>query len=95
MADLEFYGRSWHRYGSTCVEMVRKGYRNVIFEDPALEGASEAVIQHRHEQWAASHGLYVAIGIPRLDYPLLLDDRCIRSILASATPRKPSVIEYG
>lgn len=95
MADLEFYERSWHRSGSTCVEMIREGYRNVIFEDPALEGASEAVIQRRHEQWVASHGLGVFSGIPRLDYPLLLDDRCIRSILASAAPRKPSVIEYG
>ncbi|KAJ5789192.1 uncharacterized protein N7518_006203 [Penicillium psychrosexuale] len=48
MADLEFYERSWHRFDLKCVEMVREGYRNVIFEDPALEGASEAVIQRRH-----------------------------------------------
>lgn len=95
MSDLEFYERSWHRSGATCVEMIREGYRNVIFEDPALEGASEAVIQRRHEQWVTSHGLYLASGLPRLGYALLLDDRCIRSILASATPRKPSFIEYG
>ncbi|KAJ5400171.1 hypothetical protein N7465_010660 [Penicillium sp. CMV-2018d] len=95
MADLEFYERSWHQCGATSVEMVREGYRNVIFEDPALEGASEAVIQRRHKQWVESHGLDVFSGIPRFDYALLLDDRCIRSILASAAPRKPSAIEYG
>ncbi|KAI2715837.1 hypothetical protein CBS147318_5688 [Penicillium roqueforti] len=95
MADLEFYERSWHRFDLKCVEMVREGYRNVIFEDPALEGASEAVIQRRHKEWVESHGLRISSGIPRLGYALLLDDRCIRSILASAAPRKPSVIEQG
>ncbi|KAJ5501521.1 hypothetical protein N7453_006338 [Penicillium expansum] len=95
MAGLEFYERSYHQLGATCVEMIREGYRNVIFEDPALEGASEAVIQRRHKQWVENHGLYVCSGVPRLGYAVLLDDRCIRSILASAAPRKPSVIEYG
>ncbi|KAJ6123878.1 hypothetical protein N7471_011195 [Penicillium samsonianum] len=44
IADLEIYKRSWYRFGATYIEMIREGYRNVIFKDPTLEGASEAVI---------------------------------------------------
>ncbi|CAG8909959.1 unnamed protein product [Penicillium egyptiacum] len=78
MADLEFYERSWYHLRATCVEMIREGYRNVIFEDPVLEGTSEAVIQRRHKQWVENHGLYTCSDVPRLGCALLLDDRCIR-----------------
>ncbi|KAJ6191177.1 hypothetical protein N7519_001198 [Penicillium mononematosum] len=93
MADLEFFERNWSQTGATCVKMIREGYRNVIFEDPTLEGASEAVIQRRHQKWVEDHGLYVCSAVPRLNYPLLLDERCVRSILASSEPRRPPALQ--
>jgi hypothetical protein len=30
----------------------------VIFEDPALEGASEAVVRSRYRAWLETRGLY-------------------------------------
>ncbi|KAJ5213810.1 hypothetical protein N7449_000979 [Penicillium cf. viridicatum] len=75
LADLEFYESRWSRTGDIYVEMIREGYRNVIFEDPTLEGASEAVIQYRHKQWVEDLGLMVCSAVPRLNYPLLLDQR--------------------
>lgn len=70
--------------------MIREGYRNVVFEDPTLKGASEAVIQRRHKQWVEDLGLMVCSAVPRLNYPVLLDERCVRSILASAEPIRPT-----
>jgi hypothetical protein len=94
LADLEFFERRWFENGASHVEMIREGYRNVIFEDPALEGASEEVIQRRHQRWVDDHGLYVGNAVPRHTYCLLLNDRCVRSILASAEPRKPTIPHY-
>ncbi|KAJ5950617.1 uncharacterized protein N7479_009030 [Penicillium vulpinum] len=93
LADLEFYEDMWSKYGCTHIERVREGYRNVIFEDSTLEGASEAVIRCRHTQWVEDHGLIVCSAVPRLNYPLLLDDRCVRSILASAEPKRPITLQ--
>ncbi|KAJ5375425.1 hypothetical protein N7517_007431 [Penicillium concentricum] len=90
LAGLEFSECWWSKAGFTHIEMIREGYRNIMFEDPTLEGASEAVIQRRHTQWVEDHGLYVCSAVPRLNYPLLLDERCVRSILASAEPIRPT-----
>jgi hypothetical protein len=90
LADLEFYESMWSEARQTHVDMIREGYRNVIFEDPTLEGASEDVIQRRHRQWVDDHGLSVSSALPRFNYPLLLDERCVRSILASGEPTRPT-----
>ncbi|CAG8923970.1 unnamed protein product [Penicillium salamii] len=84
--DLTSSESYWIRRGCTNVGMIREGYRNVIFDDPALEGASVATIRTKHLEWVKSHGLGFCGGAPRLDYCLFLDDRCVRSILASAEP---------
>lgn len=67
-------------------ELVREGYRNVIVQDPALEGASVDAIRKRHIQWVEGRGYHFYLGTPRFDYCLFLDDRAIRSILASSEP---------
>src|SRR4051812_17154095 len=51
LASLEWAELSWAERGKSQIYMTREGYRNVIFEDPALEGASEAMIRSRHTQW--------------------------------------------
>lgn len=53
--------------------------------------ASEAVIRTRHIQWVKGHNLRVCSAIPRLNYCLMLNDRCIRSILASTEQRIPAL----
>lgn len=65
----------------------------MIFEDPALEGASEGEVRRRHQKWVESHGRQLTSAVPRFNYPLLLDERCVRSILASAEPRMPTAIQ--
>jgi hypothetical protein len=92
LASLEFYESAYSKAGKTYVELIREGYRNVIFEDPTLEGASEDAIQRRHRQWVDDHGLCVTSALPRLNYPLLLDERSVRSILASAEPLRPTAL---
>jgi hypothetical protein len=67
-------------------ELVREGYRNVIVQDPTLEGASVDAIRKRHIQWVEGRGYHFYLGTPRFDYCLFLDDRAIRSILASSEP---------
>jgi len=37
-------------------ELIREGYRNVVMQDPSLEGASVEVIRKRHIQWAEERG---------------------------------------
>jgi hypothetical protein len=91
LADKE---GEWTWLGRTLIELVREGYRNVIFEDPTLEGASEAVIRSRHRAWAKTYGRPAFGACLRFHYPLLLDDRCVRSILASAEPRVPDLAQY-
>lgn len=92
---LTTFELSWARSGYNTIGMIRDGYRNVIFEDPALEGASAATIRTKHLKWVKGHGLGVGGGTPRLDYCLLLDDRCVRSILASAEPVQPVLVQPG
>lgn len=67
-------------------ELVREGYRNVIVQDPSLEGASVDVLRKRHIQWVEERGFPLAYGTPRFDYCLMLDARSVRSILASTEP---------
>jgi hypothetical protein len=55
LADKE---GEWTWLGCTLIELVREGYQNVIFEDPALEGASEAVVRSRYRAWLETRGLY-------------------------------------
>lgn len=76
------------------VELVREGYRNVIVQDPSLEGASADVIRKRHIQWVKERGFILGPGTPRFDYCLRLDARSIRSILASTEPDKPGMVGY-
>ncbi|KAJ6034421.1 hypothetical protein N7499_001626 [Penicillium canescens] len=83
LADKE---GEWTWLGRTLIELVREGYGNVIFEDPTLEGVSEAVVRSRHRAWAKTYGRPAFGPCPPFHYPLLLDDRCVRSILASAEP---------
>jgi hypothetical protein len=92
---LTTFELSWARSGYNTIGMIREGYRNVIFEDPALEGASVATIRTKHLEWVKGHGLSFCGGTPRLDYCLLLDDRCVRSILASAEPVQPVLVQPG
>jgi hypothetical protein len=66
--------------------LVYEGCRNVIVQDPNLEGASTDAIRKRHIQWVESRAFDRGLGIPRFDYCLVLDDRSIRSILASSDP---------
>ncbi|GLI76352.1 hypothetical protein PoHVEF18_004624 [Penicillium ochrochloron] len=76
-------------------EVVREGYRNVIVQDPSLEGASTDVIRQRHIQWLEGRGFHLYLGIPRFDYCLFLDDRAVRSILASSEPdNKSGLVGY-
>ncbi|KAJ6006716.1 hypothetical protein N7451_004660 [Penicillium sp. IBT 35674x] len=67
-------------------ELVREGYRNVLVQDPNLEGASVDAIRKRHIQWVEWRGYHFYLGTPRFDYCVILDDRAIRSILASSEP---------
>ncbi|CAI7572081.1 unnamed protein product [Penicillium pancosmium] len=67
-------------------ELVREGYRNVIIEDPNLENASTDTIRKRHVEWVKERGYSHNMGAPRFDYCLVLNDRSIRSILASSEP---------
>lgn len=76
------------------VELVREGYRNVIVQDPILEGASADVIRERHIQWVKERGSILGRSTPRFDYCLVLDARSIRSILASMEPGKPGMVGY-
>lgn len=76
------------------VELVREGYRNVIVQDPSLEGASADVIRKRHIQWDKERGFTLGAGTPRFDYCLALDARSIRSILASSEPDEPGMVGY-
>ena len=91
LADKE---GEWTWLGCTLIKLVREGYRNVILEDPTLEGASEAVIRSRHRAWAKTYGRPAFGACLRFHYPLLLDDRCVRSILASPEPRVPDLAQY-
>lgn len=76
------------------VELVREGYRNVIVQDPSLEGASVDVIRKRHIQWVKERGFVLGPSTPRFDYCVMLDARSIRSILASTEPDKPGMVGY-
>ncbi|KAJ5111481.1 hypothetical protein N7532_002016 [Penicillium argentinense] len=67
-------------------KFVREGYRNLIVQDPDLEGASVATIRKRHKQWVEARGYDFNLGTPRFDYCIILGDRAIRSILASSEP---------
>lgn len=42
LADLAISERYWYQSGKTYINQVREGYRNVIFEDPALEGVGSS-----------------------------------------------------
>jgi hypothetical protein len=75
-------------------QLVREGYRNVIVQDPNLEGASADVIRKRHIQWVKDRGFHLLLGIPRFDYYLFLDDRTVRSILSSSEPNTSSLVGY-
>ncbi|KAJ5998686.1 hypothetical protein N7451_006496 [Penicillium sp. IBT 35674x] len=87
--DLEEF-----KFQANIVELVREGYRNVIVQDPSLEGASADVIRKRHIQWAKERGFTLGSGTPRFDYCLALDARSVRSILASSEPDKPGMVGY-
>jgi hypothetical protein len=63
---------------------MREGYRNVLVQDPALEGASVEAIRKRYIQWVQARGYHFYLRTPRFDYCLVLDERAIRSILASS-----------
>ncbi|RAL10709.1 uncharacterized protein BO97DRAFT_406716 [Aspergillus homomorphus CBS 101889] len=67
-------------------ELVRAGYRNVIIEDPALDGVGVGVVFEKHRAWVAQHG-FRPDNCPRFGYPLMVDEPCIRSILATTGPR--------
>ena len=75
------------------VEIVREGHRNVIIQDPSLEGASADVIRQRHIQWVKERGFF-GTSTPRFAFCLLLNARSIRSILASTEPDKPGMVGY-
>jgi hypothetical protein len=49
------------------------------------------MIRSRHTQWVEDQGYSIGAPIARFTWPLLLDDRSVRSILASAAPRNPDV----
>jgi hypothetical protein len=44
----------------------------MIFEDPALEGALEAVIHILHRAWAETRGRYAYGACPRFNYPFFV-----------------------
>jgi hypothetical protein len=77
LASLEWAELSWAERGKSQIYTTREGYLNVIFEDPALEGASEAMIRSRHTQWVEDQGHRIGMPVPRFTYPLLLDDRSV------------------
>lgn len=62
----------------------------MIVEDLQLEGVSTDTIRKRHVQWVEGRGFGLHFGIPRFDYCLVLNDRSIRSILASSEPENNS-----
>ena len=37
-------------------ELIREGYRNVVIQEPSLEGASVEAIHKRHIQWVEERG---------------------------------------
>ena len=75
-------------------DIVGEGYRNVIIQDPSLEGAPTDILRKRHIQWVEERGFKLGFGTPRFDFCLVLDARSIRSILASAEPDQPGMIGY-
>lgn len=66
--------------------IVKEGYRNVIIEDPELEGASPAVIMKRHTEFLKQYGLTREHHYPRTMYCLMLDERSVQSILLGGEP---------
>ncbi|OOQ84130.1 hypothetical protein PEBR_31877 [Penicillium brasilianum] len=74
--------------------IVAEGYRNVIIQDPSLEGAPTDIIRKRHIQWVEERGFELGLGTPRFDFCIVLDARSIRSILASTEPDQPGMIGY-
>ena len=76
--------------------LIREGYRNVIIDDPTLAGASISDVRKRYHEWIESHGQFVDAmhSVVRFDFCLALDDRSVRSILASVEPGETGEIGY-
>ncbi|KAJ5752250.1 hypothetical protein N7520_009167 [Penicillium odoratum] len=77
MAKFEELENLRFRFQPDVHEHVREGYRNLIVQDPNLEGASVDAIRKRHIRWVEGRGYHFYLGIPRFDYCLFLDDRAI------------------
>ncbi|KAB8077258.1 hypothetical protein BDV29DRAFT_153811 [Aspergillus leporis] len=69
-------------------KLVYEGYRNVIIENPQLDGVDAGVIIEKHREWVAKHGFSIRES-PRVDYCLMIDAQCLQSILASEGPTRP------
>jgi hypothetical protein len=72
--------------------IVKEGHRDIVIEDPALDGVSLEVIRQRHLEWLKLRGLDPCWAHPRTSYCLIIDERCVQSILASGDPELPSTI---
>lgn len=66
----------------------------MVVQDPNLEGASVEFIRNRHIQWVKERGFSLLLGIPRFDYCLFMDDRAVRSNLASSEPGTSGLVGY-
>ncbi|KAA8650190.1 hypothetical protein EYZ11_010064 [Aspergillus tanneri] len=66
-------------------KLIYEGYRNVIIEDPELDGVGADIILKKHREWVTRHGLDTYAS-PRFGHCLMIDEQCLRSILASKEP---------
>ncbi|KAL4921401.1 hypothetical protein BDW62DRAFT_174592 [Aspergillus aurantiobrunneus] len=66
---------------------VREGYRNVIIEDRGtLDNVDVSVVFQRHKEWLERHWID-SHASPRFGHCLMIDEPCLRSILAAREPK--------
>ncbi|THC91485.1 hypothetical protein EYZ11_009042 [Aspergillus tanneri] len=70
---------------SVAAQLLWEGHRNVIIEDPELEGASRAKIRELHTQLIKKYEVFGTDDI-RYRFCLSIDRCCLQSILASLYP---------
>ncbi|OQE22267.1 hypothetical protein PENSTE_c010G08197 [Penicillium steckii] len=77
-------------------QLIVEGYRNVVVDDPKLAAASIGDIRGRYHEWCKKHGFSIDSinGVVRMDFCLALDDRSVRSILASVEPGEAGKVGY-
>jgi hypothetical protein len=76
------------KYEGAAGKLIADGFRNVIINDKdTLDSASVETVLVRHRNWVESHGLSRYSNL-RFRCCLMIDEQCLRSIVASPDPYK-------